>query len=150
MQITNKHRKAAKAIWQCGGRLEEAAAACSIKYCTLHRWLGEPEFRTELARASMEPLLQATSAVMRWAPAAVARLIRDLDGDSPVDARQAAREILKLAVEAHERLTASSSPEPLRGPPPTPPADDPYSRRIANLPSDRLEQMLKILNGEKL
>ena len=148
MFILKKHRVAARAIWHHGGRVDEAAIALGIKGSTLRRWLGDPDFRALVARESMEPLLQATSGVVRWAPVAVARLIRDLDGDSPAEARQAAREILKLAGEAHQRIVEG---------PPLPAeeegrsasiGDDVYSRRIADLPNDRLEQILKILNGD--
>ena len=106
MQLNARHRKIARTVWECGGRLDEAAAQEHVRPDTLRRWLAEPEFRALIAQDAVEPLLQATSAVIRWAPVAVARLIQDLQGEAPGEARQAAREILKLALETQRELAA--------------------------------------------
>jgi transposase-like protein len=149
MNPTNRHRRVARAVWETGGRLDEAARREGVRPETLRRWLAAPEFRALLAEEALEPLLQATSAVMRWAPAAVARLIRDLDGESASDARQAAREILRLALEAQRNLAGSDAPESeaseatgaggLSG-------EDPLSRRVARLSDQQVKNIFAILN----
>jgi len=161
MRVTRHHRRIARALWEAGGQVDEVARAARVRPDTLRRWLATPEFRALLAEDALEPLLQATSAVMRWAPVAVARLIQELDGDSPAHARQAAREILKLAVDAQREL--ASAPEGLErgigdgpfarrlaglpgGGPGGMPADDPFSRRVAHLSDAQLERVLGILN----
>jgi len=123
MRVTRHHRRIARALWEAGGQVEEVARLARLRPDTLRRWMATPEFRALLAEDALEPLLQATSAVLRWAPAAVARLIQELDGDSPADARRAAREILKLAADAQREL-AGSIDGPGRGV-----GDGPFSRR---------------------
>jgi hypothetical protein len=86
---------------------------------------------------------------MRWAPAAVARLIRDLDGESASDARQAAREILRLALEAQRNLASGDAPAAdvaeaalatgLS-------AEDPLSRQVARLSDEQVKSIFAILN----
>ena len=151
MQLGSRHRKIARTIWECCGNLGEVAVRERVCVSTLHRWLADPEFRALVARHAAEPLLQATGAVLRWAPVAVARLIQDLQGDSPGEARQAAREILKLALDAQRELAPNrgvSSPD--RKPGGTPDdARDPLSQSVAALPDDQLARMLGILNGDK-
>ena len=162
MRVTRHHRRIARALWEAGGQVDEVARAARVRPDTLRRWLATPEFRALLAEDALEPLLQATSAVMRWAPVAVARLIQELDGDSPAHARQAAREILKLAVDAQREL--ASAPEGLErgigdgpfarhlaglpggGPGGAVAAEDPFSRRVAHLSDAQLERVLGILN----
>jgi len=148
MKINSRHRKVARAIWISGGQVDEVAAAHGLREATIRRWLTVPAFRALLAEDLREPLLQATSAVVRWAPAAVSRLIRDLEGDSPGDARQAAREILRLAIEAERDLSGwqaaraeTEGGEPLSGLP-----DDPLMRRVAGLSDAQLERVFSILN----
>jgi hypothetical protein len=145
MQLTTRHHLAAQALWECGGRVEEAAARRRLRAATLRRWLAEPDFRALVAQGAAEPLLQATNAMTRWAPVAVARLIQDLEGESPADARQAAREILRLALDIHRELS-----RPPDAPPNADPAEsgDPLSRRVAGLTDDQLARMLAILNGD--
>jgi hypothetical protein len=150
MMLNTRHRKVARAVWECGGRLDEVAASHRVGINTLRRWLMDPEFRELVARHATEPLLQATGAVLRWAPVAVARLIQDLQGDAPTEARQAAREILKLALEAQrdmnagtqsaERPGAAKAGNPLAG------INDPLTRSVAVLPDDQLAKLLSILN----
>jgi transposase-like protein len=150
MNPTNRHRRVARAVWETGGRLDEAARREGIRPETLRRWLAAPEFRSLLAEEALEPLLQATSAVMRWAPAAVARLIRDLDGESASDARQAAREILRLALEAQRNLAGGDAPAAdvaeaalatgLS-------AEDPLSRQVARLSDQQVKRIFAILNS---
>jgi len=147
MNLTDRHRRVVRTIWKCGGRIDEAAVVAGVRGNTIRRWLGDAKFRALLMQESMEPLLQATSAVMRWAPAAVARLIRDLDGGSPADARHAAREILKLAMGTQTELCARKPAAAGEETGEDAAADDAYSRRFADLPDDRLKQMLEILNG---
>jgi hypothetical protein len=144
MKLTARHRKIARTIWECGGRLEEAAQREGVRPDTLRRWLADGDFRTLLGEDALEPILQATSAMLRWAPVAVARLIQDLEGESAADARQAAREILKLALDTQRELAR---------PPETPPdaaaraqADDPLTRRVAGLTDKQLARVLAILN----
>ncbi len=170
MHLTPRHRRVARTIWECGGRLEEAARRERVRPSTLRRWLADPGFRALLAEDALEPLLQATSAVLRWAPAAVARLIRDLDSDSAAEARQAAREILRLALDAQRDLVAERTPRRRAtaaaargggGPspgrastradadsaaPPWPPAEDDLTRRVADLSDDQLLRIFAILN----
>jgi len=150
MTMTIRKRRAARALWDCGGRIDEAAARERLRPSTLRRWLADPEFRTLVAGDAMEPLLQATSAMLRWAPAAVARLIRDLEGDSPTEARQAAREILKLALDTQRELTTFPAAKVVRTDQPEdaePEADDPLSRQVAALTDDQLAGVLAILGG---
>ncbi|GAG44530.1 unnamed protein product, partial [marine sediment metagenome] len=104
MNLMPRHRKIAHAIWECGGQLDEVARCQHVQVATLRKWLRDPDFRTLLAEDALEPILQATSAMLRWAPVAVSRLIRDLDSESASDARQAAREILKLALATQREL----------------------------------------------
>jgi len=151
MQLTSRHRKIARTIWECCGNLGEVAVRERVGVSTLQRWLQEPEFRALVARHAAEPLLQATGAMLRWAPVAVARLIEDLQGDSPAEARHAAREILKLAIEAQRDLAAGDR----RAPAPAGPADadplsaanDPLSRSVAALPDDQLAKLLAMLDS---
>ena len=151
MRIKNRHRQAARAFWEAGGRLAKVAESGPASAETLRRWLAEPAFRALLAQQAVEPLLQATSAVLQWAPVAVARLIRDLDGESASDARQAAREILKLATEAQRAIATPDAP----GGPPSEPApgalvllaDDPLVRRISRLSDEQVAGIFGILNG---
>ena len=145
MQITTRHRKAAQAIWTAGGRLQDAAKAVRLSPATLRRWLAEPDFRALLAEEAAEPFLQAASAVLQWAPAAVARLIEDLRGESPADARQAAREILRLAADSQQVLakgrTAGETPAHALD------ADDPLGRRVADLTDDQVRRIFAILDA---
>ncbi len=148
MNLMPRHRKIAHTIWECGGRLEEVARRQHVQVATLRKWLRDPDFRTLLAEDALEPILQATSAMLRWAPVAVSRLIRDLDSESASDARQAAREILKLALATQRELarpvgdkvaTATAGGLP-------PAADDPLGRRVAALTDGQLARVLEILN----
>jgi hypothetical protein len=153
MKLTAHHRRIARIIWECGGRLDEAAQREGLRPETLRRWLADGDFRALVAQDALEPLLQATSAVVRWAPAAVARLIEDLRSDSPAEARQAAREVLKLALEAQRDLTgaggslARAAADLARDGGEAAPADDPLSRRVAGLSDERLAQVLELLNA---
>jgi hypothetical protein len=134
-------------VWECGGRLEEAAQREGVRVDTLRRWLADPAFRMEMAQDALEPVLQATSAMLRWAPVAVARLIQDLEGESPADARQAAREILKLALDTQRELARPADARP-RGEADAPaPPEDPLGRRVAALTDDQLARVLAIVNG---
>jgi len=150
MRLTTRHRRIARALWDSGGRVDEAAAHEHIRPDTLRRWLAEPEFRALVAQDALEPILQATSAMLRWAPAAVARLIQDLESESPSDARQAAREILKLAMETQRKLAETtgdradddSAAESRLDP------RDPLEHRVAALSDDQLARVLAILNGD--
>jgi len=152
MNPTNRHRRVARAVWETGGRLDEAARREGVRPETLRRWLAAPAFRALLAEEALEPLLQATSAVMRWAPAAVARLIGDLDSESASDARQAAREILRLALETQRNLVSGDAPE-------SEAADatgagnalgeDPLSRRVARLSDQQVKSVFAILNDSE-
>jgi hypothetical protein len=151
MFITPRHRRIARAIWDCGGRLDEVAEREHLRTDTLRRWLADPAFRALVAQDAMEPILQATSAMLRWAPVAVARLIQDLESESPGDARQAAREILKLALDTQREL---AQPADRRGHGPgggaaTDPlaAADPLTRRVAGLTDEQLARVLEMLNG---
>ena len=150
MNLRKVHRRVARAVWETGGRLDEAARREGVRPETLRRWLAAPEFRALLAEESLEPLFQATSAVMRWAPAAVARLIRDLDGESASDARQAAREILRLALEAQQNLASGDAPESeatAGAGPAGPSAEDPLSRQVARLSDEQVKSIFAILNS---
>lgn len=149
MPLTQRHRKAAEALWKSGGHIDEAAKSAGVQPATLRRWLADPEFRVLLAEDALEPILQATSAMLRWAPAAVARLIEDLQGESAGDARQAAREILKLALDTQRELAGPADAASRRAAEASagPPADDPLSRRMAALTDGQLQRVLEILNG---
>jgi len=149
VKTTPHHRRVARTIWECGGRLDEAARRERVRPDTLRRWLADQDFRALLAEDALEPVLQATSAMLRWAPAAVARLIQDLEGESPADARQAAREILKLALDTQRELARPAE---------TPPGDDaqaagdplhPLAQRVASLTDEQLARVLAILNEPK-
>ena len=146
MNPTNRHRRVARAVWETGGRLDEAARREGVRPETLRRWLAAPEFRALLAEEALEPLFQATSAVMRWAPAAVARLIRDLDGESASDARQAAREILRLALEAQRNLASGDAPAAEAALATSLSAEDPLSRQVARLSDEQVKSIFAILN----
>jgi hypothetical protein len=147
MKLTAHHRRIARIIWECGGRLDEAAQREGLRPETLRRWLADGDFRALVAQDALEPLLQATSAMLRWAPVAVARLIQDLEGENAGDARQAAREILKLALDTQRELARPAEPRPAAADAPTGP-DDPLSRRVAELTDEQLARVLAILNGE--
>jgi transposase-like protein len=149
MNPTNRHRRVARAVWETGGRLDEAARREGVRPETLRRWLAAPEFRALLAEESLEPLFQATSAVMRWAPAAVARLIRDLDGESASDARQAAREILRLALEAQRNLVSDDAPGAEAALATGLSAEDPLSRQVARLSDQQIKRVFAILNSDE-
>ena len=149
MNTRTRQRRVARAVWAAGGRLEEVVERERVQLRTLQRWLVDPEFRTMLEEESLEPILQAVSAVMRWAPAAVARLIRDLDGESSSDARQAAREILRLALDAPRKIgrppqRGDGGSEAADGSCAS--ADDPLSRRIAGLSDEKVERIFAMLN----
>ncbi len=150
MNLTTRHRKIARTIWECGGRLDEVAQRQGIRADTLRRWLADPDFRALLSKDAIEPVLQATSAMLRWAPVAVSRLIQDLDGGAPADARQAAREILKLALDTQRELARPVSPPHGAGDEAgdgSPFLDDPLARRVAALSDEQLARILGILNG---
>jgi len=151
MNLTNRHRRIARTIWECGGRLDEVAEREKIRPNTLRKWLADPGFRALLAQDAIEPVLQATSAVLQWAPAAVKRLIEELDSESAGDARQAAREILKLALDTQRELAGPPAAADRPGPDAadTPPGEDPLSQAVANLPDDQLIRILTILQEAK-
>jgi len=151
MQVTNRHRRIARTIWECGGRLDEVAQRENVRPTTLRKWLADPAFRSLLAEDALEPVLQATSAVLRWAPVAVSRLIQDLDSESAGDARQAAREILKLALDTQRELARPETPPRGKDADETTarPGDDPLSRTVAGLSDDQLVRILTILNDAK-
>lgn len=154
MNLTARHRRIARTLWDCGGRLDEAAAREHVRIDTLRRWLADPQFRALLAQDALEPLLQATSAMLRWAPAAVARLIQDLESESAGDARQAAREILKLALDAQKELAPPADPAAARraagrsAADPAAEPQDPLSQRVAALSDRQLAHLLAVLNGK--
>ncbi|HUW99388.1 MAG TPA: hypothetical protein VMY35_00280 [Phycisphaerae bacterium] len=151
MNTRTRRRRIARAVWAAGGRLEEVIERERVQPRTLRRLLADPEFRAMLAEEAVEPILQATSAVMRWAPAAVARLIRDLDSESASDARHAAREILRLAMDAPRKLGAASALVPdaeaaPAGPlPGAPGPDDPLMQSVARLTDSEVERIFSIL-----
>ena len=149
MKITPRHRKMARALWECGGRLDEAASREGVPLATLRKWIADGDFRALLAEDAFEPILQATSAMLRWAPVAVARLIQDLEGDSPSDARQAAREILKIALDTQRELARPAAAARTDGGAPAAAADDPLSRQVAALTDEQLARILAILNEPK-
>jgi hypothetical protein len=131
--------------------MDEAARREGLAPSTLRRWLADRDFRAALAAGALEPALQTTSAMLEWAPAALARLIRDLQGDSAADARQAAREILKLALDAQREL-ARAADEPAHAAAQDPLGalmDDPLVRRVGNLSDDQLAEVLAIINAPK-
>ena len=149
MNLSSHHRKIARTIWECGGRIEEVAQREGVRLGTLRKWLRDPDFRALLAEDAIEPILQATSAMLRWAPVAVSRLIQDLDSESASDARQAAREILRLALETQRELArpASEAARTDAGAQPLPRAsDDPLARQVAALTDSQLARVLAILN----
>ncbi len=146
MNLTRRHRKVAGTIWECGGQLDDVARREKVQPATLRKWLRDPDFRTLVAQDAFEPILQATSAMLRWAPVAVSRLIQDLDGDSPSDARQAAREILKLALETQRELARPTDHRPHDAGADQPAAHDPLGRRVAALSDNQLARILTILN----
>jgi len=150
MIVKPRHRRIARTIWECGGRLDEVADREDVRPDTLRKWLADPAFRALLAEDALEPVLQATSAVLQWAPVAVSRMIRDLDSESASDARQAAREILKLALDTQRELARPAN-ENTNGADAAeaPPGDDPLSQRVADLSDEQLVRILAILNDAK-
>jgi len=148
MRLTVRHRRVARLVWECGGQVEEAAARAGVQPDTLRRWLTCPAFRSLIAQSAYEPIVQAASAVLRWAPVAVARLIRDLQSESGADARQAAREVLRLALDTQRELAdaggrrgGEAGPETLAAG-----SDDPLTRRVSRLTDAQLARVLAILN----
>lgn len=148
MQITTRHGRVARIIWEEGGRIDEAARRAGVRPETLRRWLADEEFRNLVAQSAFEPLLQATSTMLQWAPVAVARLVSDLQSQSATDARQAAREILKLALDTQRELARPPADDSRRqhdaddaclG-------DDPLSRRMTEISDSQLARILQILN----
>ena len=146
MNLSPRHRRIAHTVWKCGGRLDEAATREHIRPATLRRWLTDPDFRALLAEDALEPILQATSAMLRWSPVAVSRLIQDLDGDSASDARQAAREILKLALDTQRELARPTPARPADAAMAPPAHDDPLARQVSALTDEQLARILGILN----
>jgi len=150
-----RRRRAARAVWAAGGRLAEVAERERVRLGTLRQWLMSSEFRVMLAEEAMESVMQAASAVVRWAPAAVARLIKDLDSESASDAHRAAREIIRLAMDVQRQLAGEAVQSPkskaqsqaeavgAEGP-----AEDPLSRQVAELSDEAVESILGILNGD--
>ena len=92
---------------------------------------------------ALEPLLQATNAMMRWAP--VARLIQDLDGESAIDAQPGGPGILKLAVLDTPGPASPGRPTaPGARPTAMPPADDPLGRRVAAITDEQVTKVLAL------
>ena len=153
INATYHRRRAARAIWATGGRLGEASERSRTGLLTLRKWLQVPEFRALLAEEAIEPLVQAASAVVRWAPAAVARLIRDLDSESANDARRAARDILRLAMEVQKHLLRGESRKEADAAQEPPPAfageKDPLTERLEALSEEEMEGIWGILNGPR-
>jgi hypothetical protein len=149
MTITRRHRRVARTLWECGGRVEEAAAKERIRPSTVQRWLTEPAFQDLMTANAAVPLGQARDAVLRWAPAAVARLIRDLEGESAGDARQAAKEILRLAIDAERELglAAEVKAGPAEAEGEAGARDDPLGRRVAAMTDAQLARVMEMING---
>jgi hypothetical protein len=146
MYLTTKHHRAAHVLWECGCRVDDAAARIGLRPSTLRRWLADAKFRSLVSRDAFEPLLQASSAMLRWTPAAVARLIEDLKSDSPVESRQAAREILKNAVATQREMTRPPRPRSGRSAGDLFPPRDALEANVAALSEDQLQRVLEILN----
>ncbi|MBE3096593.1 MAG: hypothetical protein IMZ55_00050 [Acidobacteria bacterium] len=104
MRITAYHRRLAARLWECGGRVDEIVKTEGVSLEKMQAMMMDPGFRALLAPFAMEPLLQATAALVRWAPVAVARLIQDLESESATDARQGARDLLRLAFGVQKEL----------------------------------------------
>ncbi|MBE3096942.1 MAG: hypothetical protein IMZ44_07400 [Planctomycetes bacterium] len=104
MRITAYHRRLAARLWECGGRVDELVKNDGVSLEKMQALMMDPDFRALLAPFAMEPLLQATAALVRWAPVAVARLIQDLESESATDARQGARDLLRLAFGVQKEL----------------------------------------------
>jgi len=152
IDATYHRRRAARAVWAAGGRLAEASERSRTGLLTLRKWLQTPEFLALLAEEAIEPVVQAATAVVRWAPAAVARLIRDLDSESANDARRAAREILRLAMEVQKHLRPLEAPkrqEEAKGSAALDGGADPLSRRVEALSDEEMEAIWGILNGPR-
>ena len=65
MNPTNRHRRVARAVWETGGRLDEAARREGIRPETLRRWLAAPEFRSLLAEEALEAALKSLAPAAR-------------------------------------------------------------------------------------
>lgn len=74
------------------------------------------------------------------------RLIKDLEGESPAEARQAAREILKLALDTQRELARPPDAALAADEAAADEAGDPLSSRVAALSDDQLTRVLALLN----
>jgi len=152
MRFTAFHRRIARTLWDCGGRLDETAKQTGVSLDKLRLWLADPAFRVLMAPDALEPLLQASNALIRWAPVAVGRLIGDLESEKPEEARQAARDILKLGLTAQREMMASLPQTVLTAPPAARDVAeevDPLTARIAGLSDEKLIRLLNMLNDDK-
>jgi len=148
MRFTAFHRRIARTLWDCGGRLDETAKQTGVSLDKLRLWLADPAFRVLMAPDALEPLLQASNALMRWAPVAVGRLIADLESEKPEDARQAARDLLKLALAAQREMVGSlaGSVIPVEPVKMIDETRDPLTARFAAISDRNLIRLLEVLN----
>ena len=82
----------------------KAAETSGVPERTMHRWLREPVFRAAYQEARRDAFQQALSMVHRYAPAAVATLVKAMhDNSAPWNSRvTAATAMLKFSREALE------------------------------------------------
>jgi hypothetical protein len=101
--LSAKRARAVEALLQ-EPTMARAAAAAGVGERSLRRWLREPAFRDALLRARRESFGQAIGLTQKYAPVAVAALVRILnDSTSPHSSRvSAAGMLLKFGREGLE------------------------------------------------
>lgn len=101
--LTPKQAQAVEALLQ-GQPMARAAAAAAVNERTLRRWVREPVFRAALLEARREAFGQAVGLTQRYAPVAVATLVKVMnDASAPASAKvTAAAVVLKFGREGIE------------------------------------------------
>ena len=92
-------KKAALDALLTGGTIKAAAEVARTTEQTLHRWMAEDEFASELREAQTRALFRAVGLLKQRAVDAVQRLTLEMDADDPSTARiQAADKLLNHAL----------------------------------------------------
>jgi transposase-like protein len=101
--LTAKQGDALEALLQ-GQTMARAAAAAGVNERTLRRWVHEPVFRSTLLEARREAFGQAIGLTQRYAPVAVATLVKIMNDNSASASAKvtAAATILKFGREGIE------------------------------------------------
>lgn len=85
-----------------GHTITEAAEAAGVDRRTVHRWLNEPGFRTEVTQRRGQILDHVVGGIIAAATEAVATLRRALNDESSAVQVRAARELLSALISVRE------------------------------------------------